>query len=261
MQILLAEDNPVNQKVALRMLKRLGYEADIANNGVEVLEALEKQSYDLILMDMQMPEMDGLEATRQVVAKYAEPIRPYIIALTANAMHGDRERCIAAGMNDYVSKPIRVEDLQNAFDRMPEKAQPDAAQEGVTDGAESEGDIGESAIDYEVLSELVVMLGNDIEFASGLIRDFLDDGSELLSTIRSAQEVGNAEELERAAHTLKSSSATFGAMAASDICKEIEEQGQRGEIDTKTLQNIQLLENQLKVVSSELEAYIDRQTA
>ena len=115
MQILLAEDNPVNQKVALRMLKRIGHEAEVAGNGVEVLEALEKKRFDVILMDMQMPEMDGLEATRQIVEKYPENVRPYIIALTANAMHGDRERCLAAGMNDYVSKPIRVEDLTTCF--------------------------------------------------------------------------------------------------------------------------------------------------
>ena len=254
MHILLAEDNPVNQKVALRMLKRIGHEADIANNGVEVLKALEEKRYDIILMDMQMPEMDGLEATRQIVKKYSEDVRPYIIALTANAMHGDRERCIAAGMNDYVSKPIRVEDLQNAFDRMPETATSSA------DQSSDEGEaVDDSVIDYDVLSELVVMLGNDLEFASGLIRDFLEDGAELLSSIRSAQEVGDATELERAAHTLKSSSATFGALAASDICKDIEEFGNKGLLNSDTLQKIDMLEAHLKVVSNELETYIERQ--
>ena len=261
MHILLAEDNPVNQKVAIRMLKRIGHEADIANNGIEVLKALEKKNYDLILMDMQMPEMDGLEATRQIVSTYSENERPYIIALTANAMHGDRERCISAGMNDYVSKPIRVEDLKNAFDRMPER--PSGPQEGESSEAEGrdEGSQGESVIDYDVLSELVVMLGNDLEFASGLIRDFLDDGTELLNSIRSAQEIGNAAELERAAHTLKSSSATFGALTASNICKEIEESGHNGKLDTNTLEKIDLLEDHLKAVSSELESYIERQGA
>ena len=257
MQILLAEDNPVNQKVALRMLKRIGHEAEIASNGVEVLKALEIKRFDVILMDMQMPEMDGLEATRQIVEKYPENVRPYIIALTANAMHGDRERCIAAGMNDYVSKPIRVEDLQNAFDRMPDLQ---LAEDSVNTETE-ELISGESVIDYNVLTELVVMLGNDVEFASGLIKDFLEDGTELLQSIRSAQEVGDATELERAAHTLKSSSATFGALAASDICKEIEELGHRGELNSGIKQKIDLLENHLRAVSHELESYIERQNA
>lgn len=255
MQILLAEDNPVNQKVALRMLKRIGHEAEVAANGVEVLEALEKKRFDVILMDMQMPEMDGLEATRQIVQKYSEDVRPYIIALTANAMHGDRERCLDAGMNDYVSKPIRVEDLQHAFDRMPDVVPSDASE------PEQEATPADSVIDYNVLSELVVMLGNDLEFASGLIKDFLEDGAELMESIRSAQEEGDASELERAAHTLKSSSATFGALAASEICKEIEEYGHKGEIGSYTREKIALLETNLKAVSSELEAYIERQAA
>lgn len=114
LRILLAEDNIVNQKVALRILERMGYRADVANNGIEVLEALHRLSYDVILMDVQMPEMDGLEATRQICKKYAERLhlnKPKIIAMTANAMQGDREICLAAGMDDYITKPIRLEEL------------------------------------------------------------------------------------------------------------------------------------------------------
>ena len=117
-RILLAEDNVVNQKVALHMLEHLGYRADLAANGHEVLEAMERQTYDLILMDMQMPEMDGLEATRRIVAAQPQPAaRPWIIALTANAMQGDREHCLAAGMDDYLSKPIKKHELMAALDR------------------------------------------------------------------------------------------------------------------------------------------------
>ncbi len=254
MHILLAEDNPVNQKVALRMLERIGFSADVANNGLEALAALDKKKYDIILMDMQMPEMDGLEATRRIVEKYDEDSRPYIIALTANAMQGDRERCIAAGMNDYISKPIRMEDLHEAFDRCPIK--PQAEEEA------GEAEVEDTVINFQVLDELVTMLGNDIEFASGLIHDFLEDGEELLGNIRSALEGGNASELERAAHTLKSSSATFGAIEAAQLCKELEDHGKQGNVEKDNLQRrLEALEKLFKVVSKELLAYIDRQTA
>ena len=105
MRILLADDHSHNQKLGQLILDRLGYKADVAGNGVEVIEALERQSYDLILMDVQMPEMDGLDATRVIRQRWPDA-RLYIIALTANAMRGDREACLAAGMDDYVSKPI-----------------------------------------------------------------------------------------------------------------------------------------------------------
>jgi len=114
LRILMAEDNPVNQKVALSMLKHLGYRADIANNGLEVLKALQERSYDVVLMDVQMPEMDGLEATRQIRSR---KIDTKILAMTAHAMEGDREECLDAGMNDYLSKPIRLDELKRALDR------------------------------------------------------------------------------------------------------------------------------------------------
>jgi CheY-like chemotaxis protein len=111
LRILLAEDTAVNQKLALRLLSQMGYRADIAANGLEAIQAVERQPYDVILMDVQMPEMDGLEATRRICARWPRQQRPHIIAMTANAMQGDREMCLAAGMDDYVSKPIRVEEL------------------------------------------------------------------------------------------------------------------------------------------------------
>jgi CheY-like chemotaxis protein len=118
-RVLLAEDNVVNQKVAVRMLERLGYRADIAANGIEVLETLSLRAYDIILMDLMMPEMDGLETTRQIRQRAFIP-NPYIIAMTANAMEGDRERCLAAGMDDYVSKPVQIVELRTALERAEE---------------------------------------------------------------------------------------------------------------------------------------------
>jgi signal transduction histidine kinase/HAMP domain-containing protein/ActR/RegA family two-component response regulator len=111
LRILLAEDNAVNQKLALRLLAQMGYEADIAANGLEAIEAVERQPYDLVLMDVQMPELDGLEATRRIVSEVPLERRPWIVAMTANAMDGDREACLEAGMKGYISKPIRVEEL------------------------------------------------------------------------------------------------------------------------------------------------------
>jgi CheY-like chemotaxis protein len=115
LRILLAEDNAVNQKLALLLLEKLGYAADVAVNGLEVLEALERQPYDVVLMDVQMPELDGLEATGAIIERYPAPARPRIIAMTANAMPEDREACFAAGMSDYLAKPIRIDELAQAL--------------------------------------------------------------------------------------------------------------------------------------------------
>ncbi len=122
LRILLAEDNLVNQKLALRLLAQMGYRADLASNGLEALESVARQTYDLVLMDVQMPEMDGLEATRRITAKYLPDHRPRIIAMTANAMQGDRDMCLEAGMDDYIAKPIRVEALVAALLAVPPRA-------------------------------------------------------------------------------------------------------------------------------------------
>jgi CheY-like chemotaxis protein len=115
LRILVAEDNAVNQKLALRLLQQLGYRADIASNGAEAIECVERQPYDVVLMDVQMPEMDGLEAARRITTRWSPSERPRLVAMTANAMQGDREECLSAGMDDYVTKPIRVERLVEAL--------------------------------------------------------------------------------------------------------------------------------------------------
>ncbi len=114
MSILLAEDNVVNQKVATRLFSKIGYKIEVANNGVEALKSLEQNEYDLVFMDIQMPEMDGLEATRQIIERWGED-RPRIIALTANAMREDRENCFGAGMDEYLTKPFKPSQLLDAI--------------------------------------------------------------------------------------------------------------------------------------------------
>jgi CheY-like chemotaxis protein len=122
LRILLAEDNVVNQKLALRILQQMGYRADLASNGIEAVESVERQVYDVVLMDVQMPEMDGLDAAREICSKWEPHARPRIVAMTANAMQGDRDICLEAGMDDYLTKPIRVERLVEALSHVQARA-------------------------------------------------------------------------------------------------------------------------------------------
>jgi len=139
LRILMADDNRVNQKVASRFLEKLGYRAELANNGLEVLQALERQPYDIIFLDVHMPEMDGYAAARELRRRWGGAGRPRIIAVTGNALQGDREKCLDAGMDDYISKPIRVEDLQTALVRWGRRQNTNAASKpGCGGGREEE---------------------------------------------------------------------------------------------------------------------------
>ena len=219
LRILLAEDNVVNQKLAVRLLEKLGYRADIAANGLEAIEALERQPYDLLLSDVQMPEMDGLEATRQILARWPEGERPWIVAMTAEAMSGDRERCLEAGMNDYLAKPIRVDELVAAIRRTPRR---------VEGGDEPMTASRDGTIDEQVLTRLVDGTGGDPEFVSELIEQFLAETPELVASARAALDAGNADEVRRAAHTLKSNAATFGARQLAEHGRTLEDAAKRG---------------------------------
>jgi GAF domain-containing protein/CheY-like chemotaxis protein/HPt (histidine-containing phosphotransfer) domain-containing protein len=222
LRILLAEDNVVNQKLAVRLLQKLGYRADIAGNGLEALEALERQPYDLLLSDVQMPEMDGLEATRQILARWPEGERPWIVAMTAEAMSGDRERCLEAGMNDYLTKPIRVDELVAAIKRTPRgELATDEPKEAASDGT----------IDAQVLSRLVDGTGGDAEFISELIDQFIAEAPELVAVARAGLEAGDADEVRRAAHTLKSNAATFGARHLAERSRGLEEAARHRSLD------------------------------
>ena len=219
LRILLAEDNAVNQKVALRLLERLGYQADVVWNGLEALQALERSTYDVVLMDVQMPELDGLEASRRIVEHWPVEARPHIIAMTANALPEDRAACFAAGMQDYVAKPIRPEELAEALKRV----RPVGHE---MDGGSREGSDGLEVAALDSLREL----GGD-EFVAEVIDTFLADAPMLLETMRSSLHVGDADELRRAAHSLKSNGATLGAGEFAEACREVEQRAKERSLD------------------------------
>ncbi len=243
LRILLAEDNIVNQKVALRFLERMGYTADVVANGVEVLEALERESYDVILMDMQMPEMDGMEATRRIRATLPPERQPWIVAMTAHVIEGYREWCLSSGMDDYVAKPVQVEDLVSALrnarvqhryrsideceswerteDTMDDLSEQDTEQTGAVAGS--------PPLDHAVLQDFVGMVGGDDPVVlQAIISTFYQDTHENLQAMHKAIETSQPQQLNHAAHALKSSSAQVGALSLSQLCWKLEEQTRAG---------------------------------
>jgi len=243
LRILLADDNAVNQKVASRLLQQMGYQADIANTGLEVLQALERKPYDIILMDVQMPRMDGLEATRQIRLRQKQnPPPPHfdrplmIVAMTANAMHGDREKCIAAGMNSYVPKPVRPEDLQTALERFSIFAQ-DATLLGATPnlGASPEGHLEPSVglgpegppVD---LARLIEFSGGIAENFNELVTLYLKQTDEQLGQIRVALRDRTASRVASLAHSCAGASATCGMITIVPLLRQLERLAQQNEL-------------------------------
>ena len=232
LKILLAEDNAVNQKLALLMLGRLGYRADVAGNGLEAIAALRRQPYDVVFMDVQMPEMDGLTATRQIRELALWSVRPRIIAMTANAMQGDREECLDAGMDDYISKPIRTKALTTALSAC--QPQTDAIALPPTD----KGD----RLDVTVLQALRELMGADAtDGMRELLACYLAETPKLLHAMRDAITHDDANALNHAAHALKSSSAALGAMLLANLCESLEVESRNGLIQ-KGSDKIQPLE-------------------
>ncbi len=273
LKILLAEDNVVNQQVALHLLQRMGYRADVVGNGLEVLEAIRRQAYDVVFMDVQMPEMDGLEATRRICQANFQPLKglptisygvnhlqpapspqakkhlqnltwhkPWIIAMTANAMQGDREMCLEAGMDDYISKPVRIEELVRALMKCQETLKVNQFQvEGLDNHLQTPNRQQTSptepsffnsyhpVLEARAFQELREMFNDDVILAQ-VIDSYLEETPKLLQAMRQAIpllptetiEQKEVAELERAAHTLKSTSATFGAMNLARLCGKLE---------------------------------------
>ncbi|TJZ54121.1 response regulator [Streptomyces piniterrae] len=258
LRILLAEDNLVNQQLIVRMLRKIGHSVDTVGNGAEALESLRHKLYDVVLMDVQMPVMDGLDASRRIHRSLPAAERPYIIALTANAMSEDRDACIAAGMDDYLSKPLRGVELAAALGRVPlgppapgpEAAQP-ARSPGATApargsaaappvpgpqtapsvpeaGSTTEPSAAPPVLDTPTFQRLVGSFGE--EFVSQLVDAFLEDSPELIESLRRGLDEGEAGELRRAAHTLKSHAHTFGFPRLVQPCQDAEELGAGGDL-------------------------------
>jgi PAS domain S-box-containing protein len=262
LRILVAEDNVVNQQLALLLLKKLGYRADVAADGLEALRALEREPYDVVLMDVQMPTMDGLEATRRIHQRWPEGQRPHVIAATANAMQEEREACLAAGMDDYLPKPIRMEELAAALRRCRPRVAPRppavAREAGVGAQApparEPLGQPRSAGVLHPAALEcLMQTIGDDRGLLVALIDAFLDDVPRLVDGARQGLQQGQADEVRRAAHTLKSNGATFGAMGFSELSRELEALARSGTLEG-TADLLARIEGEYELVRIALEA-------
>jgi len=215
LRVLIAEDNIVNQKVAVSQIRKLGAHADVVANGREALDALEAAEYDLVLMDCQMPELDGYEATTQLRLREGTGRHTRVVAMTAHAIEGDREKCLAAGMDDYLSKPVRFEDLRDVVTRIQVQgnrgnAMPEAAPRGRAiepDSLEALRDLG---------------LDDDGDILTELIDTFLDNAPRLLTKADQALSLNEPSGLAQTAHTLKGSCSNFGAKPLEELCLQLE---------------------------------------
>lgn len=227
LRILLAEDNAINQKLATAMLSRMGYKVDLAQNGLEAVDALRHAQYDVILMDVQMPEMDGLDATRTIRSRWSTEEQPRIIAMTANALEEDRQFCLAAGMDDYLAKPVKIEELIRALRESHSEISGVGPEKRTTEG----GSTGRDMLDQEALGKLMSLAGNNIEFVAELIDIFLLESPQLLSVMRHSVNRGDGPGLRMAAHTLKGNSAGFGANRLATLCQELETKAKLNQLE------------------------------
>jgi CheY-like chemotaxis protein/HPt (histidine-containing phosphotransfer) domain-containing protein len=223
LRILLAEDNEINQKVATRLLERLGHRPDVASNGREALARLEQAPYDVVLLDVQMPEMDGLETSRAICTRWSAGQRPRIVAMTAEAMQGDREKCLAAGMDDYITKPVTLDQLREALAKCPPLSDPATPQDrsAETPRVAEAGAVVEPAIDRGVLQQLREDLGGDAPLHEVIVT-FLERTPGALAALRDAAGRADADAIRRTAHMIKGTSAMLGALRLAECCAELE---------------------------------------
>ncbi|AUT04353.1 histidine kinase [Nostoc sp. CENA543] len=265
-KILLVEDVLVNQKIAIKMLHRLGYRVDVANNGCEALEALQRQIYDVVFMDIQMPEMDGWETTHRIRTDFSPTVQPWIIAMTAHARPEDCQQCLQAGMNDYISKPISVEAIEAVLKKfgyehyqvskitsnfIEQVAQP-MVKDNLSPTPEtphsctSEVDCSfpplESVIDLKTIAYLRQIGGNEADnMIAEVIQIYLEDTPATVQQIKDALAAGERDKLKKASHALRSPSVSIGALNLGKLCANIEDVA-----DKQTLEQLSSLVDQLE---------------
>jgi CheY-like chemotaxis protein/HPt (histidine-containing phosphotransfer) domain-containing protein len=216
LSILIAEDSSINQELVLTILQKMGYTADVVSNGIEAIEALKKHPYNIIFMDVQMPKMDGLTAARYIVQDWSENQRPKIIAMTASAFQEDKQNCLDAGMDDYISKPIRIEQVQEMLQKW---------SQGIETAVSEPDRIPEekSAIDPSIIAELQEL---NPSLPQKMVKRFLEEDAPMaIAQLKQAIQENNSSAMSKAAHSLKGSSALLGAQALSQVCLNIEQKG------------------------------------
>jgi CheY-like chemotaxis protein len=272
LRMLLADDNVINQKVAVRLLQQMGYRPDVANNGVEAVAALDRQTYDIVFMDVMMPEMDGLEATK-VIRERQKNKKRYptykasliIVAMTASAMQGDRERCIAAGMDDYLAKPVRPEDVRKVIERW-----------GIVASTPESGGANAGAATAMATAIVIPSVGKDVppvdmerlmDFTDGntenlreLVTLYVKQTSEQLGQLQAAVEAGDVGEVRRIAHSCAGASATCGMARIVPPLRELERQGTDGRL-TSAGELLQQTTEEFAAIRKILEPYDNNSTA
>ena len=249
-RILLAEDNPVNQKVAIKALEKLGYSADTANDGAQALQATRDKRYDLILMDVQMPVMDGMEATRQIRDSHSGSLNPAvtIVALTAHAMAGDKERCLNMGMDDYLAKPIKAAELQEVIAKWLSAGPMGQESEPIPEVMSVPEEPTAPVFDEKILMDL---LEGDRESAQEIASQYLNDVGEQVKGLREAVQQGNLEAMKARAHQLKGASASVGAEAMRFCAADIEKMAAGGTMSDVDKSSIATeLDHQLNLITA-----------
>lgn len=251
LRVLVAEDNTANQKVLMRFLARLGYTADLVDSGLDAVQALSRRPYDVVLMDVQMPQMDGLEATRQI--RLEHPLDPYIIAVTANAQPSDERLCRTAGMNDYLSKPIVPRELSAALLRAAatlEQTRTDARPARLLAAAASPRSGSESSNDYQPAMTTRLRQLLDVEGAQELIQALRLDMHSQLDAIALALQERDADRSALVAHTLKSTCLILGAANLSQLCARIESDLRQGQFDQADASAVEMARRYEELIDS-----------